>query len=109
MIKDPVCGMVVDPRTAAAQAVYGGQRYYFCCPGCRTVFERDPERYLSTAELAERLDYAAYLVQSAGYIEVSRQLIDWSERLHEPCEGRSSARPSAAEQAWPCESELWLG
>ena len=44
--KDPVCKMEVDPETAAAEAEYHGKQYYFCCPGCKATFERDPERYL---------------------------------------------------------------
>ena len=46
MALDPVCKMEVDPKTAAAEAEYQGQTYYFCAPGCKAAFERDPERYL---------------------------------------------------------------
>ena len=46
---DPVCGMEVTPETAAASVDYGPQTYYFCSPGCRTVFETDPEKYISHA------------------------------------------------------------
>ncbi len=44
--KDVVCGMQVDPRTAAAHSDYNGRTYYFCCEGCRTKFEQVPDRYL---------------------------------------------------------------
>jgi YHS domain-containing protein len=47
MVKDPVCGMMVDPETAPAQSVYKGQTYYFCAPGCRAAFEQEPGRYLN--------------------------------------------------------------
>jgi Cu+-exporting ATPase len=40
--------MEVDPRKAAAQSTYKGETYYFCCPGCKTSFDRDPEKYLKT-------------------------------------------------------------
>ena len=46
MQKDPVCQMEVDERTAAATCSYQGQTYYFCAPGCREAFEKDPEQYL---------------------------------------------------------------
>ena len=46
---DPVCGMKVKPEKAAATRVYKGQTYYFCVPGCREVFDADPEKYLSRA------------------------------------------------------------
>lgn len=29
-MKDPVCGMEVDPARAAGSSVYKGQTYYFC-------------------------------------------------------------------------------
>ncbi len=40
--------MDVDEHTAAAQTTYKGTTYYFCAPGCRESFEKDPERYLPT-------------------------------------------------------------
>ena len=50
MAIDPVCKMQVDPNTAAAEAEYQGQTYYFCAPGCKVSFEKDPEKYLKGAE-----------------------------------------------------------
>lgn len=44
---DPVCGMTVDPETAAGKAEYKGKTYYFCSEGCRKAFEENPERYVS--------------------------------------------------------------
>lgn len=44
--KDPVCGMSVDPATAAATREYGGVTYYFCNPGCADKFARNPAAYL---------------------------------------------------------------
>lgn len=46
MVKDPVCGMDVDPAQAAATAEYNGQTYYFCSRGCKVAFDKDPEKYL---------------------------------------------------------------
>lgn len=50
MAKDPVCGMEVDPAKAAATAEYKGQTYYFCAPGCKAAFEKEPEKYLGQTE-----------------------------------------------------------
>jgi len=50
MMKDPVCGMMVDPEKAPAKSEYKGQTYYFCAPGCKVAFEKDPEKYLKAAE-----------------------------------------------------------
>jgi Cu+-exporting ATPase len=47
MEKDPVCGMRVDPTTAAAKSEYQGKTYYFCSPGCKTSFDKSPEAFVS--------------------------------------------------------------
>lgn len=47
MVKDPVCGMSVDPHTAKHRASFEGRPYYFCSAGCRTKFLADPQNYLS--------------------------------------------------------------
>lgn len=46
MAKDPVCGMSVDEKTATIKADYNGKTYYFCAPGCKTAFLKEPEKYL---------------------------------------------------------------
>lgn len=46
MHKDPVCGMDVDPKTAAGESEYNGETYYFCSPGCKKSFDADPEKYI---------------------------------------------------------------
>ena len=46
-LKDPVCGMSVTPETAAGKFEYNGTTYYFCSPGCRRSFEKDPEKFLA--------------------------------------------------------------
>src|SRR5690606_436844 len=43
---DPVCGMTVDPKTAAAETEYKGEKIYFCNPNCKVKFEAEPEKYL---------------------------------------------------------------
>ncbi|RYG20736.1 MAG: heavy metal translocating P-type ATPase [Caulobacteraceae bacterium] len=52
-VKDPVCGMSVDPATAAHRASHDGQDYFFCSAGCRTKFIGDPARYLNPRVEAE--------------------------------------------------------
>jgi YHS domain-containing protein len=47
MAKDPVCGMDVDEQTAQHKSEYKGQTYYFCAPGCKRAFDKEPEKYLS--------------------------------------------------------------
>ncbi len=45
MAKDPVRGMEVDEKEAAATFAYEGQTYYFCAQACKKAFEREPDRY----------------------------------------------------------------
>jgi len=45
-VRDPVCGMTVDPTKAAGKSEYQGKTYYFCSKGCLAKFEADPEKYL---------------------------------------------------------------
>ena len=45
-VKDPVCGMTVDPQTAKHRTRHEGHDYFFCSAGCRGKFEADPAKYL---------------------------------------------------------------
>ncbi|WP_128095078.1 heavy metal translocating P-type ATPase [Brucella pituitosa] len=56
MVKDPVCGMMVDPHKTAHKAEHAGRPYYFCSAGCREKFLADPERYLDPAAATERAE-----------------------------------------------------
>jgi xanthine dehydrogenase accessory factor len=40
--KDPICGMTVQVEGARHQSNYQGRSYYFCCAGCKEIFEADP-------------------------------------------------------------------
>jgi P-type Cu+ transporter len=44
---DPVCGMTVDPSSAAAVVHHEGLDHYFCSDSCRQKFEADPARYVA--------------------------------------------------------------
>ena len=46
MEKDPVCGMSVDPKKAAAVSEYQGRTLYFCAPGCKRKFDANPASYV---------------------------------------------------------------
>ncbi|WP_413468778.1 heavy metal translocating P-type ATPase, partial [Marinobacter sp.] len=45
-VKDPVCGMSVSPDEAKHRSEHEGETWYFCSSGCKSRFEKDPERYL---------------------------------------------------------------
>jgi RND family efflux transporter MFP subunit len=46
--KDPICGMDVDEKRAAAAgrtSEYKGSTYYFCSDGCKKDFDKEPGKY----------------------------------------------------------------
>lgn len=50
-VKDPVCGMTVDPAKAAGHSKYRDTTYFFCSAGCKHKFDTSPDRYIvSSAE-----------------------------------------------------------
>ena len=46
-VKDPVCGMSVNPHSAEHRSEHGGKTWYFCSSGCKSKFDGDPGHYLS--------------------------------------------------------------
>ncbi|MFI8570511.1 heavy metal translocating P-type ATPase [Stenotrophomonas bentonitica] len=46
-VRDPVCGMMVDPATTPHHARHDGNDYALCSDGCRRRFIADPQRYLT--------------------------------------------------------------
>ncbi|MFX0079945.1 MAG: YHS domain-containing protein [Candidatus Hermodarchaeota archaeon] len=47
MAIDPICKMTVNEKTAKWTSKYKGKTYYFCAPGCKTEFDKNPEKYVS--------------------------------------------------------------
>jgi len=45
LVTDPVCGMNIDPTTAAATREHDGATFYFCSAGCAATFDADPHKY----------------------------------------------------------------
>lgn len=50
MVKDLVCGMMVDEKAPAATTTYKGKTYYFCHANCKKEFDREPEKYIRRAQ-----------------------------------------------------------
>ncbi len=48
LVKDPVCGMDVDPASCRQSAEHGGRRYFFCSAGCLAKFKATPEAFVDT-------------------------------------------------------------
>src|SRR3989441_2133444 len=56
VVRDPVCGMSVDPATSREKVDYMGATYYFCSAGCRSAFEKDPVRYTAQSVHARHVE-----------------------------------------------------
>jgi len=46
-VRDPVCGMQVNPSRNAGSFEFSGLAYYFCSRGCLEKFKADPEKFLA--------------------------------------------------------------
>src|SRR6266481_9232452 len=49
-VRDPVCGMSVDPATSKHRFEHHGKTFHFCSAGCRTKFAADPKAYLDNSK-----------------------------------------------------------
>lgn len=50
VIRDPVCGMTVDPAAGKPTTQYGGHVYHFCSASCRDKFTKTPDNYLEATD-----------------------------------------------------------
>jgi Cu+-exporting ATPase len=50
---DPVCGMKVEPGSAAGTHEHNGISYFFCSKHCLAQFKADPEKYLTKTAPAQ--------------------------------------------------------
>jgi len=57
-VKDPVCGMDVDPVKAKYKFEHQGKSYFFCSSGCLEKFRKNPGNYLNQSQ-AQRANLAA--------------------------------------------------
>ncbi|TKJ45367.1 YHS domain-containing protein [Candidatus Aerophobetes bacterium Ae_b3b] len=49
-VKDPVCGMKISEKTAAATSEYMDKTFYFCAQACKNKFDDDPLKYIKAEE-----------------------------------------------------------
>ena len=58
---DPVCLMEVDTENPlGGHSHYQGTDYYFCGPGCKVAFDRDPEHVLSGEGVVPMVDHGGH-------------------------------------------------
>ena len=48
-VRDPVCGMEINPESAFTKREHMGQTFYFCSHSCADLFDKDPHRYMTTS------------------------------------------------------------
>jgi Cu+-exporting ATPase len=53
-VRDPVCGMTVDPAASRHRFEHTGRTFHFCSAGCREKFAADPARYPEATRAAPR-------------------------------------------------------
>src|SRR6187200_158087 len=51
-VRDPVCGMLVDPHTTSHRQQHAGRPYYFCSAGCQAKFADNPAKFLAPSDSA---------------------------------------------------------
>ncbi len=83
MQTDPVCGMQVDEKSAAANSNYQDKNYFFCDLHCKDQFEKSPEAYINQAGRPNAPDHTRFYsvkqadlvnaVESAGYSVVGEK------------------------------------
>ena len=59
LVRDPVCGMAVDPRLTPFREVLDREPYSFCGASCRDRFRHDPDRYVTRPRASEGAALAA--------------------------------------------------
>lgn len=102
MVRDPVCGMTVDPEKAAAKSEYLGRTYYFCWTGCKTKFDSNPGQY--TAAKPESQGFVQLSsAPSAHPAEPGLRVEAETHRGHIGSPGRQAA---AAEYTCPMHPEV---
>src|SRR5262245_5155553 len=93
-VRDPVCGMMVDPAIAPAKFDHRGQTYYFCNPGCQKKFQANPDSYLATVPVASGPQPA--VIQPAK--------AEGTSRTSQPVQisGLRTSNPDSSSTAWIC-------
>ncbi|HEV2276000.1 MAG TPA: heavy metal translocating P-type ATPase [Acidobacteriaceae bacterium] len=67
MVKDPVCGMQVDPASAAASTEHEGKKWYFCSRACYEEFRANPGKYNGSDPLVSEPATAAVKTAPAAH------------------------------------------
>ncbi len=72
-VKDPVCGMDVNPSNAAKSMNYHDETYYFCSESCHDKFHKDPKQYLEPDEKPQQKEQDADYYTCPMHPEVQQE------------------------------------
>ncbi len=50
LVRDPVCGMIVDPQAGKHRHQHDGHAFHFCCSGCHDKFVAGPDAYIDAVD-----------------------------------------------------------
>ncbi len=50
VVRDPVCGMTVDPVAGKPALTHGDRDFHFCSSGCKARFEASPDAYVEAKD-----------------------------------------------------------
>ncbi len=100
-VKDPVCGMTIDPETAHFRADEGGKTYYFCSSKCREKFVADPQRFIAAPTAnqsrAEHHDHVhSYAACCGGHDEATAGAVEVKDPVCEMTVDPATAKHKAA-------------
>ncbi|MGH7259045.1 MAG: heavy metal translocating P-type ATPase [Nitrospiraceae bacterium] len=93
---DPVCGMTVQPDSAAASYEHRGKTYYFCSQSCMTKFKAAPDKYLSSEPHAGEMTAQAPALSQSHPVVFDGPTRDASESEVDPVCGMTVSPNSAA-------------
>lgn len=99
---DPVCGMQVNPASAAGHTEYAGETYYFCAMGCKRRFDASPEQFASRADESEQ-----QTIENKSALNIvrpmQRQTHEHHHVIHEAASQQVRADSDSQEDALPRE------
>ena len=76
-VKDPVCGMTVDPASTPHKHDTDGGIYHFCSESCRAKFAANPDKYLNPAS-----EDPAVLQPAMGALPQAAEGTVWTCPMH---------------------------
>lgn len=81
LVKDPVCGMDLDPARSAYRSERDGQDHHFCSGHCKAKFEASPEAYLAPhSDQPDRTEH--YLVDHEAATAATGEATEWTCPMH---------------------------